>query len=493
MKIRIAARQSDLARLQAYAVGHALKRAQRGLELEFIFKESLGDKNLTDPLWKMPERGVFTEDFVFDLLDDKVELVVHSWKDLPTEPRPGLQIGATLERADPRDLLLFRKDSVGKRKLTLLTSSPRRTFTAERELAAFLPFQTKEITTKPVRGNVVTRLKKLALAEGDGLFMAKAALDRLLTSTDEEESFHASRTEIRDLLENFHFMVLPLSVFPTAPAQGALAVEISEKREDLKKMLSLVHHEETAACVERERSRFAKFGGGCHQKIGITAISHPKLGPMDFFHGHPENEEPSRRVHFGKTKLPVSPGLSIWPEVARPVFKRSLLDRVKNPGDALFVARADALPEHWKLRDDQLVWTAGTQTWKGLAKKGVWVNGTSDGLGESIPELKALVGRPVEWTKLTHEESGNTAQFRCLATYRLDPLPNIHPPLAHAYFWPSESLFRWALGKRPEIRSAMHASGPGYTAQAIEKELGRSIDVYYNYAHWRTGDPYAEA
>ncbi len=68
MKIRISSRKSDLARLQAYAVGDALKKAHPALSVEYFFKESLGDKNLTDPLWKMPERGVFTEDFVGDLL-----------------------------------------------------------------------------------------------------------------------------------------------------------------------------------------------------------------------------------------------------------------------------------------------------------------------------------------------------------------------------------------------------------------------------------------
>ncbi|MGZ3731793.1 MAG: hydroxymethylbilane synthase, partial [Bdellovibrionota bacterium] len=87
MKVRIAARRSDLARLQAYQVGAALRKHHRGLEIEFLFKESLGDKNQSDALWKMPARGVFTEDFVADLREGRTDLVVHSWKDLPTEKR----------------------------------------------------------------------------------------------------------------------------------------------------------------------------------------------------------------------------------------------------------------------------------------------------------------------------------------------------------------------------------------------------------------------
>src|SRR5690349_14814080 len=105
MKIKIGSRRSDLARVQALAVGRALKKAHRDLEVVHSFKESLGDKNLSDPLWKMPERGVFTEDFVDDLIQGRCDVVVHSWKDLPAEPRTETAIVATLPRADQRDLL----------------------------------------------------------------------------------------------------------------------------------------------------------------------------------------------------------------------------------------------------------------------------------------------------------------------------------------------------------------------------------------------------
>ncbi|MGZ3652724.1 MAG: hydroxymethylbilane synthase [Bdellovibrionota bacterium] len=488
MKVRIAARRSDLARLQAYQVGAALRKHHRGLEIEFLFKESLGDKNQSDALWKMPERGVFTEDFVDDLRNGRTDLVVHSWKDLPTEKREGLVVAATLPRADARDLLLLRKDAFGVANLTLLTSSPRRAFATGASLAPLLPFPVKSIETKPVRGNVATRLKKLALGEGHGLFLAKAALDHLLGADVPNEDFSESRSELRSLLENFRWMVLPLSLFPTAPAQGALAIEICSDRDDLRKLLAPLHDFDTATCVEQERLRFAKFGGGCHQKIGISVVKHPRLGRVEFFHGHPDGAEPSRKISFDPAPLPKPPGMQIWPENARPVFQRQRIKGLKNPGGALFVSRVDALPDKWVVNPEQLVWCAGVRTWQKLARRGIWVHGTSDGLGETIPELKALLGREVAWTKLTHSDSENDRVFPCLATYRLEPLSVSPPPLVHSYFWPSESLFRWAVGKRPEIREADHAAGPGYTAEAIEKELGRSIDVYYNYAHWRTGN-----
>lgn len=481
MKLRISARRSDLARMQAFEVGKALTRAEPALEIEFLFKESLGDKNQHDPLWKMPAQGVFTEDFVLDLQEGRTDLVVHSWKDLPTAHRPGLRIAATLPRADQRDCLLLRPEARGKANLTLLTSSPRRTFSTEAHLRSLLPFRVEEIATKPVRGNILTRLKKLAAGEGDGLFVAKAALDRLLTTTEEE--FRAGREEIRALMDGFLWMVLPLSLFPTAPAQGALAIEIREDRSALAKLLAKIHHQPTMEAVEQERVRFSSFGGGCHQKIGISVFRHERLGPVEFFHGLPDGGSPLHEIRLSERARNGVQG-SFWPEGMPSVFAREATN-AQNPGGGLFVARAEALPKAWKV-EGQPIWTAGTRTWQKLAERGVWVNGTCDALGERLPETGAFLPS-LPWTKLTHEDSGNDAVFPCCGTYRLKP-KEAAPPLVDSYFWPSESLFRWAIGQRPEIRNARHACGPGYTATVIEKELGRPIDVYYNYAHWRTGN-----
>jgi hydroxymethylbilane synthase len=490
MILRISARKSDLARLQAYRVGSRLAELHPGLTVQYSFKESLGDKNQEDPLWKLPERGVFTEDFVEDLRQGRTDLVVHSWKDLPTDPRPGLEILATLPRADVRDLLLLRRDAVGKSRLCLLTSSPRRDFSTQAHLRELLPFRAEEITTKAVRGNIATRLKKLAAGEGDGLFMAKAALDRLLSA--QESEFAPSKAELRELLNNFYWMVLPLSLFPTAPAQGALAVEAAAGREDLRALLAPAHCASTAACVEMERRRFSSYGGGCHQKIGLTVLPHPRFGTVEFFHGEPANQPAQRTIRFERTPESSGP-LSRWPEKMQSLFRRVPLHPTQPGGADFFVARAEALPQDWSLDGRSLVWVSGVQTWKKLAARGIWVHGCCDGLGETKPEVDALAGRPAKWVKLTHSESGNDSVFPCLATYRLEAGDLPPPPLVDSYFWPSESLFRWAVAADPRIRSARHAAGPGYTAQAIEKELGRPVEVFYNFAHWQKGDPYEES
>src|SRR5258708_12989685 len=106
MRVTLASRRSELARIQAYQVGDALRLAAPGTEISYSFHESLGDRNQNDPLWQMPEKGVFTQDFRAGLLRGDFDLVVHSWKDLAIEDDAETEIAATLPRADARDLLL---------------------------------------------------------------------------------------------------------------------------------------------------------------------------------------------------------------------------------------------------------------------------------------------------------------------------------------------------------------------------------------------------
>ena len=183
MKLRLSSRQSALAQIQAYQVGAALEKAHAGLEIEYLFRESLGDKNLTDPLWKMPEKGVFTEDFFRDLTENKTDLVVHSWKDLPTAEKEETRIVATLPRADQRDLVLFKKSSLKKALVKIYSSSPRRTYNIKPLLNWALPWQVEEIEFQSVRGNIPTRIQKLLAAEEiDGLIVrgkkAEADMER---------------------------------------------------------------------------------------------------------------------------------------------------------------------------------------------------------------------------------------------------------------------------------------------------------------------------
>ncbi len=206
MDLRIAARKSDLARLQAYQVGDLLE--EKGFNIDYYFRSSLGDQNQNDPLWKMPEKGVFTEDFREGLINGEWDMVVHSWKDLPVDIGKGTQIVATLPRADLRDLFLFKKAHRKKLsktgKLVVFSSSPRRIHNLTPFFRKYLPWDLHEVRFENVRGNINTRIRKmLENPEVDGLIVAKAAIDRMLLAKREE--FKKSQTEIRVALSLFDF------------------------------------------------------------------------------------------------------------------------------------------------------------------------------------------------------------------------------------------------------------------------------------------------
>ena len=186
MRVRVGSRGSALAVLQAKAVGEALQRHDPRLDVEYVTHTSEGDRNRSIALWQATEKGLFTQDLTRLLVEGRVDLVVHSWKDLPVEQSPTTMVAGTLERADSRDVLLARPVVAENRPSTLrvLTSSPRRAWQIERSLAALLPWSIGHIEVAPVRGNIATRLQKLLAGEADALVMAKAALDRLLEAGD---------------------------------------------------------------------------------------------------------------------------------------------------------------------------------------------------------------------------------------------------------------------------------------------------------------------
>ena len=222
-KVRIISRKSHLAQIQAEIVGNKIIEQFPNIEIEYIHKETQGDIDLNTPLSEMPEIGVFTNDIRNELINLNADLAVHSWKDLPVEMEPGTEISATLDRADLRDILLFKKSSIQKKEISLLTSSPRRKENLSRFLPKALPSQPDKLEFKEVRGNILTRIKKLMNSDSDGLVMAKAALDRIIKN--ESKRFLTEKKEIIKVFEDLSWMILPVSENPAAPAQGALAIE----------------------------------------------------------------------------------------------------------------------------------------------------------------------------------------------------------------------------------------------------------------------------
>jgi hydroxymethylbilane synthase len=187
--------------------------------------------------------GQFTRELEQALLAGRVDVVVHSFKDLPTAAVNGLAIGAVLKRGDPRDCLVTADGSeleglpfCGR----IGTSSPRR--------AAQLAAARSDLIAMPIRGNVESRLRRLDAGEYDALILAAAGLDRLGLEV------HASR--------------LPYELMLPAPAQGALALQVRSDDASLVEALVAVDDRPTRLAVEAERALLRRIGGGCLAPLG---------------------------------------------------------------------------------------------------------------------------------------------------------------------------------------------------------------------------------
>ena len=467
MRLKIGSRKSDLARWQAVQVARALERGKERPSVEYIFKSSLGDQNLDIPLAGMGARGVFTEDFYEDLLAGRCDLVVHSWKDLPVEEHAETMIAMTLARADLRDLLLVTEEAwalAEKRgRLKVLTSSPRRIYNLQACLKELLPGEV-ECEFSAVRGNVPTRLKKMR-EEGSALILAKAGLDRLLEA--EKEGF--ADNSLRELLKECRFQVLPISLNPPAPAQGALAVEIKRDRAELRALCVALNHERTMACVRLEREILSRYGGGCHQKIGAAVLAH-EHGQVISLRGQTDQGQILHewKIENSTPWTKARSAAALFSGEKKSWFSRAPIevktDLRAQPG--LFVARAEAWPSGFRSGARQVIWTAGTKTWRKLARQGVWVNGSQDGLGERDDFGLSTMCGEISFTKLTHAQSAGPSD---VATYRLERTSSL-PDLKGKthFFWSSQSAFELARSLFPEeIKNGVHACGPGHTAKYL--------------------------
>lgn len=496
MRLRISARKSDLARLQAYMVGEALEKAHPHLKIEYRFKESLGDINLTDPLWKIPEKGVFTEDFYSELIKEETDLVVHSWKDLPTEAKPDTQIVATLPRADQRDLLLVKKsnlDSIRQRKdLQVFSSSPRREYNLTDFLKTHLPLGLQTVQFKSVRGNIPTRIRKLLESpDTDGLIVAKAALDRLMTA--EQTEFKEVRELLRSYMDQLTWVVLPLSVNPNAAAQGSLAVEIASHRYDIKNLLSVINDENTFVSTQKERDLLSSFGGGCHQKIGVAVLQRP-YGEITLLRGLTDQGQVLNQRTLKKSQTPPRfDAAELW--VADLSSRREAVEFKGLPEgtNALFVARTEGWPEGFSF--SSYVWAAGLKTWQNLAQKGIWVHGCAESLGEKeSPRIDVLTGTDLHWVKFSHTEGyeNMTSSYPVVGTYRLHLDVCAVDNSKKSFYWSSGSQFLTMVKAHPHIVGLYHACGPGNTFDVIKSYLEKEnmydparVQIFLDQDDWR--------
>jgi hydroxymethylbilane synthase len=472
VRLTILSRASDLARLQAMLVGRTIEADVPGAAVTYVTRTSTGDRDDSTPLAALPTKGVFTADLSDQLASGAVDLVVHSWKDLPLEGRPDTVIAATIARADPRDLLLVRRSVVEAHPSTVrvLSSSPRREWLLRTTLPPLLPWPVTTLEFLPVRGNIATRLTRLVEGRGDALVVAKAALDRLLGFG---APFEAAAGTVRAALAEARWMVLPAREVPGAPAQGAIAVEVAAANHGLRETLSAISDEPTWFAVTKERDVLAAHGGGCHEALGATVLPR-RYGRIVSVRAHTSTggrAEEWTLIDAGDP-FPRAEAARVWPRPdERGHGERRLLAVVQPDDDrGLWVTRAEALPRAWTVSPDRLVWAAGGATWRKLAARGLWVHGSAEGLGDDEgPGIDHLAGRRVEWHRLTH---AGVDAANALATYVVaERLPDDLPMRTH-FFWTSGTSLRRAIDQWPSIRNGWHSSGPGRTWQALEAALG---------------------
>lgn len=243
-KIRIGTRDSELATWQAKQVQTKLQ--EFGYETELIFVKSEGDLDLTTPLTEMGGKGVFTKALDDALLENRIDIAVHSFKDLPTENPLPLIVSAVMEREDPRDALVaprgtdfLKEEGAG---AVIATSSNRRR-------AQWLHrYPNHEITN--IRGNVNTRLRKVDENGWSGAIFAAAGLKRI--GLDNNISVY-------------------LDWMVPAPAQGAMAVMIREEDKEMMGVTSQLNHYETDLCTGIERELLNEMEAGCSAPVGAFA------------------------------------------------------------------------------------------------------------------------------------------------------------------------------------------------------------------------------
>jgi len=260
-KIRIGTRESKLAVWQA---NYAKKKLQDlGINCEIIKIRSEGDINQITPLYDFGVSGIFTKNLDQALLNNRIDIAVHSLKDVPINMASGLTIQCVFERADPNDIVIYKNKSVNlEKKLIIATSSVRR------KTQWLKKYPRHEVVS--LRGNVGTRINKLKNNEWDGAIFAKAGIDRLSINPE-------------------HFELIEWMV-PSA-AQGVVGVATRSNDFEINKLLKSINCKKTHWCVNQERRFLRLMNGGCsvpisayaffnddklHFKVNITSLNSKK-------------------------------------------------------------------------------------------------------------------------------------------------------------------------------------------------------------------------
>jgi hydroxymethylbilane synthase len=510
--LKLGTRRSALARAQSEAIARALERQHPGLAVELVGIETRGDRILDKPLSSVEGKEFFTAELDAALLDGRVDLTVHSFKDLSLERSELLSLAAVPRREQPRDLALFTPDTLARlaagEVLRIGSSSPRRAAFVPPFLEQALPRlgnQAPSVQLVELRGNVDSRLRRLHEPRGsarhlDGIVLAFAGLARLWADA-------AGHALLEPLLAPLPRMLLPLPLCPAAPAQGALAIECRRDDAYTAQLLSALDDAATRRSVAHERAMLGERGGGCHQRFGATELEVPDLGALLYWR---EAQEEHGALTLGAPQLRWTPEPALlvprhpvhaWdgsrapaprtePVAAGEAVALARLDHAQ----ALFVSHRRAYPQSAPAVGVRTrVWVPGIDTWQALAARGVWVEGCAEGLG--FASLASLLAEPLlqlpplgRWCVLTHAEAAaNWSGVEVIATYRhvaseAEAQGAPSPDATHLYWHSGAQFERWreCVGARAE-----HACGPGKTYEHLRRAGVHNLRMFPHPSQWR--------
>lgn len=258
---RLGTRKSKLAVTQSESIRAAL--ALHSVDVELVYIESEGDQNRSQPLYEIETAtpGLFTKHLEQALLDKRIDLAVHSLKDLPTQQPAPLFVAATPLRENTQDILLVRPDAFDPtRDLSLKAQARVGTSSLRRE--AQLLFKRNDLRIEPIRGNVPTRVDRVREGRIDAVVLAAAGLSRLALD-----------------LTGVHAVPLTDREFVPAPAQGALGIEARQDGPPaLLAALNKLHHAPTGRAVTLERRILRELEGGCTLPFGVLAETEGAMG-----------------------------------------------------------------------------------------------------------------------------------------------------------------------------------------------------------------------
>ncbi|MEG0580369.1 MAG: hydroxymethylbilane synthase, partial [Niameybacter sp.] len=248
MKVVVGTRGSKLALTQSKWVVSQLEACNPEVEFEIKIIKTKGDLIQNVPLDKIGDKGLFVKEIEQQLLEGKIDLAIHSMKDMPSEVCQGLQFTYTPVREDARDVLILKKPINYLSELPegarIGTGSKRRKY----QLLAARP----DLSIEPIRGNIDTRISKIETENLDGIVLAAAGVKRI--GREDEIGYY-----------------LPVDVVLPAPAQGALAIEIREADERIYNLIRPIEDINSQIQIEAERAFLKGVDGSCHMPIGAYA------------------------------------------------------------------------------------------------------------------------------------------------------------------------------------------------------------------------------